>query len=315
MPCASSSTNSKPRAEPAATGCSIWRRRRTPSRRSAASSAAPACWREERRVAAAGGRETVRHRSRLRQGAEQRTAQAVDEHADLPHRPLSRQGDGPEHPGAALRQRHVRADLESQPHRSRADHRRRDSSASAGAAASTTQTGALRDMVPNHLFQLLSLVAMEPPIALRRAMRCAPRRPRCSPRSSRRARRRRCAIRCAGNIAPARSAISRSQDYRKKPRCRARQHHRDLCGAEARHRQLALGRRAVLPAHRQGAGVKRDRGRDQVQAGAVRDVSTTRRRAPGAELPRDRHRSRTKASRCSSTPRCRGRRSRSTVSR
>ena len=38
------------------------------------------------------------------------------------------------------------------------------SSASAIAAASTTQTGALRDMVPNHLFQLLSLVAMEPPI-------------------------------------------------------------------------------------------------------------------------------------------------------
>ena len=28
-------------------------------------------------------------------------------------------------------------------------------------------TGALRDMVPNHLFQLLSLVAMEPPITLR----------------------------------------------------------------------------------------------------------------------------------------------------
>ena len=29
-------------------------------------------------------------------------------------------------------------------------------------------TGALRDMVPNHLFQLLSLVAMEPPV-IRRA--------------------------------------------------------------------------------------------------------------------------------------------------
>src|SRR5437764_12803298 len=27
------------------------------------------------------------------------------------------------------------------------------------------RTGALRDMVPNHLFQLLSLTAMEPPIA------------------------------------------------------------------------------------------------------------------------------------------------------
>jgi glucose-6-phosphate 1-dehydrogenase len=32
--------------------------------------------------------------------------------------------------------------------------------------AITTQRGALRDMVPNHLFQLLTLVAMEPPIAL-----------------------------------------------------------------------------------------------------------------------------------------------------
>ena len=37
----------------------------------------------------------------------------------------------------------------------------------------------------------------------------------------------------------------------------ARQHHRDLRRAEAHHRQLALGRRAVLPAHRQGARRKR----------------------------------------------------------
>ena len=27
------------------------------------------------------------------------------------------------------------------------------------------QTGAMRDMVPNHMFQLLSLIAMEPPIS------------------------------------------------------------------------------------------------------------------------------------------------------
>ena len=45
---------------------------------------------------------------------------------DLPDRPLSRQGDGPEHHGAPLRQRHVRAAVEPQPHRSRADHRGRD---------------------------------------------------------------------------------------------------------------------------------------------------------------------------------------------
>ena len=36
-------------------------------------------------------------------------------------------------------------------------------STSARAAGSTTPTGALRDMVPNHLFQLLAMVGMEPP--------------------------------------------------------------------------------------------------------------------------------------------------------
>ena len=40
----------------------------------------------------------------------------------LPDRPLPRQGDGPEHPGAALRQPAVRADLERQLRRPRADH-------------------------------------------------------------------------------------------------------------------------------------------------------------------------------------------------
>jgi len=52
--------------------------------------------------------------------------QLVDEHQYLSDRSLSRQGNRPEHPGAALRQRHVRADLESQPYRSHPDHRRRE---------------------------------------------------------------------------------------------------------------------------------------------------------------------------------------------
>ena len=47
-------------------------------------------------------------------------------------------------------------------------------------------TGALRDMVPNHLFQLMSLVAMEPPARSTR-IPCAPKRPTCSTRSSSRA--------------------------------------------------------------------------------------------------------------------------------
>ena len=50
----------------------------------------------------------------------------VEERPDLPHRPFPRQGDGAEHHGAAVRELHVRADLEPRPHRSRADHRRRD---------------------------------------------------------------------------------------------------------------------------------------------------------------------------------------------
>ena len=47
------------------------------------------------------------------------------EERDLPDRPLPRQGDGPEHARAALRERDLRADLEPPVHRPRPDHRRR----------------------------------------------------------------------------------------------------------------------------------------------------------------------------------------------
>src|SRR6266481_8173646 len=80
----------------------------------------------KRRVAAAGGRETVRHRPRLGQSPERRVAQNRGRTPALSDRSLPRQGDGPEYPGAALRERHVRADLESRSHRSCADHRRRE---------------------------------------------------------------------------------------------------------------------------------------------------------------------------------------------
>ena len=52
--------------------------------------------------------------------------EVFNERADLPHRPLPGQGDGPEHPGLPLRQRHLRADLEPPLRRPRADHRGRD---------------------------------------------------------------------------------------------------------------------------------------------------------------------------------------------
>ena len=48
--------------------------------------------------------------------------EAFREAPGLPHRPLPGQGDGPEHPRVPLRQRHLRAALEPQLHRPRADH-------------------------------------------------------------------------------------------------------------------------------------------------------------------------------------------------
>ena len=80
--------------------------------------------RSQRCLAAHHRRETVRHRSRFGARAQSKTARHSQGRSDFPHRPLSRQGDGAEHFGAALRQRPVRADLESRPYRSRADHGR-----------------------------------------------------------------------------------------------------------------------------------------------------------------------------------------------
>ena len=70
-------------------------------------------------------REAVRLRPRLGAQAQRTTARGVRGAADLPDRPLPGQGDGPEPDGAAIRQRAVRAGLEPQLHRPRADHRRR----------------------------------------------------------------------------------------------------------------------------------------------------------------------------------------------
>jgi glucose-6-phosphate 1-dehydrogenase len=83
---------------------------------------------------------------------------------DLPDRPLPGEGDRPEHHGVPVRQRHLRADLEPALRRPRADHGRRDGGRRA-ARRLLRRAGALRDMVQNHLFQLIALTAMEPPIS------------------------------------------------------------------------------------------------------------------------------------------------------
>ena len=175
-------------------------------------------------------------------------------------------------------------------------------------------TGALRDMVPNHLFQLLSLVAMEPPA---RFDAQAVRSEKAEVLAAIQTQSEEEALQQFGA-----RAVSGRQGRRHRDRGlsqdrgrQARQHHRDLCRAETDHRQLALGRRSLLPAHRQGARRQAHRDRDQVQAGAVRDVPRHAGRQAVAELSGDLDRDRPKASSCSSTPRCRARRSTSTASR
>ena len=131
--------------------------------------------------------------------------------------------------------------------------------------------GAMRDVVQNHLLQVLSLVAMEPPtgrgvdvindrkrdvfVAMAEADPSHVR-PRPVPRLPRRRRRR-------GGLADG-----------------------DVLCAAARDRQLALVRCAVLHPRRQVAARDRDRGAGRFQHDAVARVRAARRTAPGAEPAR-----------------------------
>ena len=204
-------------------------------------------------MAAAGDRKAVRHRPRLGQGAERRTAEAAS---------TSTRSTGSIIISARRRCRtswccasptacSSRSGIATTSTMSRSRSPRQLGVGHRGSFYDAT--GALRDMVPNHLFQLLSLIAMEPPIRFDAAFgaRREGRGARGDPAA--RARARRCAIPCAASTGPARIGDSRDRGLSQDRGRRARQHDRDLCRAEAHHRQLALGRRAVLSAHRQGA--------------------------------------------------------------
>ena len=67
-------------------------------------------------------REAVRARPAVGDRAQRDRQRRLPRGLGVPHRPLPRQGDGAEHPGAALRQPAVRADLEQPLRRQRADH-------------------------------------------------------------------------------------------------------------------------------------------------------------------------------------------------
>ena len=154
--------------------------------------------------------------------------------------------------------------------------------------------GALRDMVQNHMLQVLCMTAMEPPWSLdaRRGPRRQGRRPPLPPAdrptttSSARS--------SAAQYIAARSTATQVPDYRHEvtdffsqaePADPRPDHDRDVRGDAGLHRQLAMGRRAVLPPDRQAAAQAVERGRHPVQGRAERPLQPAPRRPARADRP------------------------------
>ena len=152
-----------------------------------------------------------------------------------------------------------------------------------GRGAYYEESGALRDIIQNHVMQLMAIVGMEAPsnfraetvrdekVKLLRAVR--PIHPDDAPSHTVR-----------GQYGP---GWIDGERVRRLPRGAGRQaglRARDLRGHEGGHRQLALGRNAVLPAHRQAPAQARHRDRHPVPACAALAVRRQHAdaRGPGA---------------------------------
>ena len=133
------------------------------------------------------------------------------------------------------------------------------------------QTGAFRDMVVTHLFQILAFMAMEPPTSLEPA-----------PISEEK-------NKVFRSMLPIRAERRGPRPVHRLPgrgRCQPRIGDRDLHRAALLDRQLALGRRAVLPAHRQAHGRGPAHHLDRLPRAAQEHVpGRFRRRRPGPRPP------------------------------
>ena len=162
---------------------------------------------------------------------------------------------------------HVRAGVEPQLHRPRADHRGRGHRRSARARATTTRSGALRDLVQNHMLQLLTLLCMEPPVNFTadevRDEKVKVLRAIKMPDARARSRRWRCAAQYARGHRRRRGGPRLPRGGRRPGGLEDRDVRRAAPGG----RQLALGRRADVPAHRQAPGAQGHRDRGDAQAG------------------------------------------------
>ena len=150
------------------------------------------------------------------------------------------------------------------------------------------QAGILRDMVQNHLFQVVSLAAMEPPVALDadgvrdeklkvlKALRPMP----SSEIDANVVRAQYAAGSIAGRAVPG---------YREEPGVSPTSQTETYVGHEVLHRLVALDGRAVLPALGQAHAQAGHRDRDPLQGGAAPAVRAARRRGRAAQRAVDPH--------------------------
>ena len=211
---------------------------------------------------------TSRRRARAQRGPQR----GVPARVGLPHRPLPRQGDGPEHPRDALRQHAVRADLELQLRRPRADHHGRGHRPrGSGRLLRRHRRRARRHPEPPHPAHGAHghggahvLRVAQPARREVQGARVGGAPP--PPRPDHRAR-------------TVRRGLGRWREGARLPRRAGHPEDlddRDVRRDQARHRQPPLVRRAVLPAHRQAARPTRHRGGRVLQAGTAPAVPRAR---------------------------------------
>jgi glucose-6-phosphate 1-dehydrogenase len=150
-------------------------------------------------------------------------------------------------------------------------------------------TGALRDMVPNHLFQLLSLVAMEPPARFDAyAVRSEKAEVLAAIQTQTEAEALQNSVR--GQYKGGKIGDDVIEDYRKTEDVKPDSTTETYAAIKLTIDNWRWAGVPVLSAHRQGARHQAHRGGDQVQAGAVFDVSRHRSGPAVAKLSRHQHR-------------------------
>ena len=152
------------------------------------------------------------------------------------------------------------------------------------------ETGAIRDVIQNHLLQIVALLTMEPPVnADGESLRDEKVK----------------LLKAVRPVTPADLVRGQFQGYREEPGVAAGLAGRDLRGAGAAHRLVALERGAVLPARRQAPAGDGHRGGGGAAAAAGERVR--RSRAPSSPITCASASAPTSPSRSARTPRSPGR--------